>query len=195
MRLVRTSTEKPPKPVQSDEPDLTTASFAVRTLIAIAERRKGVDAARCRLALLHFESAMLIHRNLHRTLMQHRLSDLQFVVLVILFSTEPEPLSASVLAEHARVSRSAMTDTLDKLEAAGSLTRTRDEFDRRVVYVRITSAGQAIVDRAINDYLHTAEDAVRQLHPPARHVLIAAHLELLHALSRRDDAATDTPAP
>lgn len=158
-------------------------SFAVRTLVTIAERRKGVDAARCRLALLHIESATLIHRSLRRALARHKLSDLQFAVLVILFSTEPEPLSASVLAEHAGVTRSAMTDALDKLEAAQFLGRTRDELDRRIIHVRITAAGQETVDRAINDYLRAAEEAVSELQPSVQRVLLAAYLELLRTLS------------
>ena len=94
----------------SSDRDLTPASFAIRTLITIAERRNGIDDVRCRLALLHCETATLLHRSLRRALAPHRLSDLQFAVLVILFSTEPEPISASVLAEHAVVSRAAITD-------------------------------------------------------------------------------------
>jgi DNA-binding MarR family transcriptional regulator len=173
------------------EESSATASFAIRTLVAIAERRKGVDAARCRLALLHFESATLIHRGLRRALAGHKLSDLQFAMLVILFSTEPEPLSASVLAEHAGVSRAAVTDALDRLEAAGLIERTRDDFDRRVIYVRATPAGQEKVDRAINDYLHAAEEAMRQLRPATHRALLAAYLALLRALSRTDEQTPD----
>lgn len=187
------SSEHNREPNASAESDLTTTSFAVRTLVTIAERRKGVDAARCRLALLHFESAMLIHRSLRRSLARHKLSDLQFAVLVILFATEPEPLSASVLAEHAEVSRSAITDALDRLETAKLLTRTRDEFDRRVTYVRITALGLEAADRAINDYLRAAEEAVRQFRPTAQRVLLAAYLELLRTLSRGGDCATELP--
>ena len=156
-------TEHHQEPHPPSETELRTISFAVRSLVSIAERRKGINAARCRLALLHSESSALIHRGLRRTLAQHKLSDLQFAILVILFSTEPEPLSVSVLAEHANVFRSVLTETLDKLEKARLLTRTRDEFDRRVTYTRITPTGLETVDHAINDYLQTAENAVRKL--------------------------------
>lgn len=114
-------------------------------------------------------------------------------MLVILFSTEPEPLSASVLAEHAGVSRSAITDALDKLEATRLLTRTRDEFDRRVTYVRITSTGQDTVDSAIQSYLRAAEETVRQVRPPAQRVLLSAYLELLRSLSNGREPMADTP--
>lgn len=175
-----------PQPESAAETDATTNSFAIRTLVTIAERRKGVDAARCRLALLHFESATLLHRTLRRALVRHKLSDLQFAVLVILFSTEPEPLSASVLAEHACVSRSAMTEAIEKLVGLQYLSRTRDEYDRRVTYVRITPLGQETVDRAINDYLRAAEEAMRDLRPAAQRALLSAYLELLRVLSRSD---------
>jgi DNA-binding MarR family transcriptional regulator len=173
--------------------DLTTASFVVRTLIAIAERRQAIDGARCRLALLHFETATLLHRSLRRALAPHKLTDLPFAVLVILFSTEPEPISASVLAEHAAVSRAAITDALDKLESLQFASRARDDSDRRIIYVRITPAGQEAVDAAINDYLHAAADAACDVRPAAQRALLAAYLQLLRGFSDsgkpRSDAA------
>ncbi|HET7535369.1 MAG TPA: MarR family transcriptional regulator [Candidatus Didemnitutus sp.] len=171
----------------ADYDNLSAASFAVRTLITIAERRKGIDAARCRLALLHFETATLLHRSLRRALARHKLTDLQFAVLVILFSTEPEPIAASVLAEHATVSRAAVTDALDKLESLQFAIRTRDEFDRRMISVRITPAGQEAVDIAVNDYLRAAEDAAREVRPAAQRTLLAAYLQLLRGLSSPGD--------
>ena len=39
--------------------------------------------------------------------------------------------------------------------------RTRDEFDRRVTYARITALGQEAVDGAVQDYLHAAAHAAR----------------------------------
>ena len=165
------------------ESDLTPASFAIRTLITIAERRRGIDADRCRLALLHVETATLLHRSLRRALAPHKLTDLQFAVLVILFSTEPEPISASVLAEHAAVSRAAITDALDKLESFQFASRARDDSDRRIIYVRITPAGQEAVDAAINDYLHTAADAAREVRPAAQRAVFADYLQLLRGLS------------
>ena len=167
----------------ADASDWTPASFAIRLLITIAERRKGIDADRCRLALLHFETATLLHRSLRRALARHKLTDLQFAVLVILFSTEPEPISASVLAEHAAVSRAAITDALDKLESLQFASRARDDSDRRIIYVRITPAGQEAVDAAINDYFHAAADAARELRPGTQSVLLAAYLQLLRGLS------------
>ncbi len=182
------STENHREATKSTEADLSSVSFAVQALISIAERRQGVDAPRSRLALLHAEIATLLHSSLRRALTRRGLSDLQFAVLVILFSTEPESLAASVLAEHAVVSRASMTDALDKLETRHFVTRTRDPADRRVMYVRITPTGQDMVDVAVNDYLHAAADAARLVRPADQRALFAAYLQLLRGLAQRDEA-------
>lgn len=187
------STEHHSDTANSAECDIGSASFAVQALISIAERRKGIDAARSRLALLHAETATLLHGSLRRALSRRGLSDLQFAVLVILFSTEPEPLAASVLAEHAAVSRASITEALDKLEARHFVRRTRDDADRRVTYVRITAPGQDMVDVAVNDYLHAAADAARLVRPAEQRTLFAAYLQLLRALTQRDETPRIEP--
>jgi DNA-binding MarR family transcriptional regulator len=191
---VPNSTEHYCEATHCSDSDWGSASFAVQALISIAERRKGMDAPRSRLALLHAEIATLLRGSLRRALTRRGLTDLQFAVLVTLFSTEPEPLMASVLAEHAAVSRASITDALDRLEARHFVTRTRDDADRRVTYVRITAAGQDTVDVAVNDYLHAAAEAARFVRPAEQRVLFAAYLQLLRGLTgapmRQADSAT-----
>lgn len=96
---------------------------------------------------------------IRRALARHQLSDLQFAILVLLFEVGPEPIPMAILADHAGVSRTAVTDALDALEASGFATRARDRRDRRVIQVRITAAGREKTDQAINDYLGAAEHA------------------------------------
>lgn len=129
------------------------------TLLALAGRRNGIDCARCDLAFARLGSADRLRSDLRSALARHRLSDLQFAVLVVLFEREPEPVPMAVQAERAGVSRSAATDALDTLDALRLASRTRDHRDRRVIQVRITAAGRAKVDRAINDYLQVASHA------------------------------------
>src|SRR5689334_19660249 len=95
--------------------DLARASLVCRALISLAERRDGMDTGRSRLVLLHLEAAKLLRQKLRRVLAPHQLTELQFAVLAILFSTEPESMSASVLSDHTAVSRAAMTAALDGL--------------------------------------------------------------------------------
>jgi DNA-binding MarR family transcriptional regulator len=184
---VPNTTEHHRETTLSSDSDWGSASFAVQALISIADRRKGIDAARSRLALLHAETATLLHGSLRRALARRGLSDLQFAILVILFSTAPEPLAASVLAEHAAVSRASITEALDKLEARHFVGRIRDDADRRVTYVRITATGQDMVDVAVNDYLHAAAEAARHVRPADQRALFAAYLQLLRGLNQRDE--------
>ena len=128
-------------------------SHYARTLLAIAGRRDGIDAVRCGLVFAQLGKAARVRGRLHDILGRHHLSGLQFAALVVLFETEPEPMQMAVLAEHTAVSRSAMTDALDKLETLGFASRTRNRGDRRAIQVRITAAGREKVDQAINDYL------------------------------------------
>lgn len=143
-------------------------SQSARTLLAIAGRRSGIDAERCSVAFEHLGAADRLRRCLESTLVRHRLSGLQFAALVVLFDIEPEPIPMAVLAEHTAVSRSAVTEAVDKLEALRLVSRNRrDSCDRRVTHVRISTAGRKKVDQMINDYLHVVMDAVRYIDAPA----------------------------
>lgn len=62
----------------------------------------------------------------------------------------------AVLANHAGVTRSAVTDAFDGLEASGLASRARDRGDRRIIQARITAAGHGKVDKAIDDFLDVA---------------------------------------
>jgi len=89
----------------------------------------------------------------------------------------PYRLSAGQLAEGMGLSSGAMTNRLDRLEAAGLVRRLPDPEDRRGVLVEPTKAGHAAWDRT------TGTQASRE-------ALIASALteqekEQLHALLRR----------
>ena len=138
-------------------------SQSARALLSLAGRRNGIDAARCSLAFAHLGTAERLRCSLRSALARHQLSDLQFAILVLLFEVEPEPIPMAVLANHAGVSRSAVTDALDGLEALGRAGRARDRCDRRIIQVRITADGREKIDQAINDYLRAAMHAAHNL--------------------------------
>lgn len=137
-----------------------------RTLLAIGGRRHGIDIERCRLAFEQLGAADRLRHGLDDTLVRHRLSGLQFAVLVVLFGMEPKPIPMAVLARHTSVSRSAVTDAVDKLETLQLAHRGHDSRDRRVTHVRISKAGREKVDQVINDYLHVAMHAIRDVGGP-----------------------------
>ena len=62
-------------------------------------------------------------------------------ILFLLLLSEGEKSEPAVLAERLRVSRQTMTGLLDKLEAAGCVTRTDHPTDRRRKVVRLAPAG------------------------------------------------------
>ena len=89
----------------------------------------------------------------------------------------PYRLSAGKLAEGMGLSSGAMTNRLDRLEAAGLVRRLPDPDDRRGVLVEPTEAGHAAWDRATDTQA-------------GKEALIASALsemekEQLHALLRR----------
>jgi DNA-binding MarR family transcriptional regulator len=57
------------------------------------------------------------------------------------------PISASVLATAAGLTRGAMTTALDRIEAAGYARRMWDQEDRRTVRVEMTDAARKEIDR------------------------------------------------
>jgi DNA-binding MarR family transcriptional regulator len=134
-------------------------SQSARTLLALAGCRSGIDTARCELAFSYLGAAARMRCGVRSALARHQLSDLQFAILVVLFEAEPEPIPMAILADHAGVSRSAVTDALDGLEISGLANRARDRRDRRIIQARITAAGCEKTDQAINDYLGAAGHA------------------------------------
>ena len=57
------------------------------------------------------------------------------------------PISASVLATAAGLTRGAMTTALDRIEVAGYARRVWDQEDRRTVRVEMTDAARKEIDR------------------------------------------------
>lgn len=95
---------------------------------------------------------------------RHGLGEGEFDVLASLRRAgAPYELPAGELAEHTMVTTGGMTKRLDRLEAAGLVTRRTDESDGRVRRVTLTPAGLALIDAAFTDHManeHRLLDAV-----------------------------------
>jgi DNA-binding MarR family transcriptional regulator len=87
-------------------------------------------------------------------------------------SGAPFTLTPTVLARKLMLSPAGVTDRLNRLEAAGLVTRAPDPDDRRGSLVSLTRAGRERVDAAVDAHLANEE-------------------RLLAALSERDRAALD----
>lgn len=75
----------------------------------------------------------------------------EFKLLAQLRQRDPDlAMSPGELGESLMLSSGAMTNRLDGLEGAGLVTREPDPEDRRALIVRLTPAGLAKIDRAVN---------------------------------------------
>ena len=95
--------------------------------------------------------AKAFDRSLEETLVETGLDRRAFGVLGKLRVVgAPYRRSAGQLAERMRLSSGAMTNRLDRMEAAGLIRRLPDPNDRRGTLVEPTEAGLAIWDRAVS---------------------------------------------
>ena len=93
-----------------------------------------------------FKRAMVALRRL-RGRESQRIGQLSFAQLGLLHGLAGRSeCSARQLAEHTDLSPATVTQMLESLEAAGLVTRTRSEQDRRVVHTVLTEQGAAVVD-------------------------------------------------
>lgn len=108
----------------------------------------------------------------------------QFDVLATLRrSGGDHALSPSRLADAVMVTTGGMTGQVDRLVAAGLVSREPDPEDRRSVRVRLTSAGLAAVDEAVVAHLAAEEDLLAPLGAAERRRLEALLRKLLAARS------------
>lgn len=166
-------------------------TLAFRTVLAAARQRNGLDEARCHLVLEFLSTAAAANAALHRQLADLGLSELKFAVLVVLFALDPAPATPADLAIHTSVTRSAITDALDGLEARDLLVRQRDTHDRRLIYVQLTDAGRASADAALTRFLQAAGQLARYVPPANQNALLHACAQL-HEGAARLSAAPDS---
>jgi DNA-binding MarR family transcriptional regulator len=82
----------------------------------------------------------------------------------------------------------AMTNRVDRLVAAGLVSRDAEPTDRRGVRVTLSKKGLALVDRAIAARFAEADSAVATLSAREQATLEKALRRLLNALEREADS-------
>ena len=83
-------------------------------------------------------------------------------------SGDPFELAPGELARHTMVTTGGMTKRLDRLEAAGLVTRRAATGDRRGRVVALTEQGRALVDDAIAAHLANEQRILEPLSPTDR---------------------------
>jgi DNA-binding MarR family transcriptional regulator len=130
----------------------------------------------------------LARRRIDELFEQHGLSTGEFDVLATLRRRgEPHVMKPSMLARAVMLSPAAMTNRLDRLEAAGLIERQPDPNDRRSAPVALTPAGLALVDDVVAAHLANEARLVAPLTPAQRSQLDAMLRTLLDALYQPAD--------
>lgn len=91
-----------------------------------------------------FHLMNLMRREVESRMAQHGLTDAQWKPLWMLKTGRAS--TANELAREMMVDAGAITRMLDRLEAKALIERVRSESDRRVVDLRLTPAGEAVVE-------------------------------------------------
>jgi DNA-binding MarR family transcriptional regulator len=89
------------------------------------------------------------------------------------------------LAKEQTITQAAMTGIVDHLEGLKLLERTRNEIDRRVIRVGITTRGQEEVKKGLRLYRKFIEKATRNMTPNEKRDLLTT---LDHMLESAESA-------
>ncbi|MGN6273951.1 MAG: MarR family winged helix-turn-helix transcriptional regulator [Protaetiibacter sp.] len=114
---------------------------------------------------------------------EHGLGEGDFDVLASLRRMgTPYELPAGELARHTMVTTGAMTKRIDRLEAAGFVTRRPDASDGRGRRIALTERGRELIDAAFTDHMANEQRLVELLPGPDRDALARILKQWLGAL-------------
>ncbi|TCK20826.1 MarR family winged helix-turn-helix transcriptional regulator [Pseudonocardia endophytica] len=120
-----------------------------------------------------------------RVFARHGLRTGEFDVLAALRrSGEPFVLTPSELARMMMLSAAAMTNRLDRLEAAGHVDRRLDPDNRRSILVSLTASGRALVDEVVTEHVRNERDLLSTLDRADRRALDDLLRRLLAGLEK-----------
>lgn len=133
------------------------------------------------------ELAQQFMRRMHTKMemsMIYGITGSQFFVLKRI--RERKRLTVSEAAENLGVSLSAITALVDRLVKTGMVTRTRDENDRRLVWLEITPEGEEVLQSCVAGRKRIMEKYLGQL-PEEDLVQLVNIYEKLFALIRQEE--------
>ena len=122
--------------------------------------------------------------NSRRLAQQSELTTSQFLLLQYV-AQQGQALPSSI-AKAIELKQATITVLLNQLESAGLVTRSRDTEDRRRVWVRLTEAARAILERSPDLLQSRFERAFEQLEDWEKTMLIST-LERIASMLNADD--------
>jgi DNA-binding MarR family transcriptional regulator len=135
-------------------------------------------------------------RQIAAGLERHGLQIGEFDVLAALWrSGEPYRLTPGQLSRAMMLSSGAMTNRLDRLEAAGLIRREDDPQDRRGIRVALTPAGLVLAGRAVSDHVAGEAALLKGLTRSERGQLNLLMRKLLLSLEQRAPAQGSRDRP
>ncbi len=117
----------------------------VEKLLAEIKQTKPFTSLEQEVTLNVMRTADALGRGMEEILKLAKLSLPQYNVLRILRGAGPKGLCCREVAERMLTRDPDITRLLDRLERRGLVARERDQEDRRVIMVRITEAGRALL--------------------------------------------------
>jgi DNA-binding MarR family transcriptional regulator len=139
--------------------------------------------------------ARAFDRTMDETLVETGLDRRSYHVLGKLRSVGPPyRRSAGQLAEHMGLSSGAMTNRLDRMEAAGLVRRLADPNDRRATLIEPTEEGRALWDRAVATQAQREAKVASVLAPKEREELHRLLRTLMRAFPASAHHASPEPA-
>lgn len=156
-----------------------------RLIQAWARERPELDTGPMQVLSRVTRLARLLDRARRHAFAAHRLETWEFDVLSALRRAgAPFELSPGRLLHEMLVTSGTMTNRVDRLVGRGLVERRPDPADRRGVLVRLTPAGRALVDAALDALLGSEQELLAGLSAAERARLAA----LLRVVVARFDA-------
>lgn len=119
-------------------------------------------------------------------------SDMTALALIAAGTRAGEPLSPGALAQRLRLSASAVTSLVDRLERVGHVSRTPHDRDRRRQHLQVTDSAGAMTAVAFGPLRESLRGALAQ-HSDADLATAAAVLrDAVAAIERLGDSADST---
>jgi len=96
------------------------------------------------------------------------------------------PLTPSAVAREVSLSQATVTGIIDRLSGRQLVTRERSERDRRLVAVRVTKAGQTLVDSAPSPLQDRFVERLAALPPPEQEQIRGALDQIVTMMGSED---------
>jgi len=129
----------------------------------------GVDVSPMAVMSRLFRMGKRVEKEMARRFRDHGLQEGEFDLLATLYRSGPPcALTPQQLVHAILLSSGAMTNRLDRLEAAGFVRREANPEDRRSVVVVLTEAGRGALLSALGNYLGALESFLAPLDSAGR---------------------------